>query len=50
MGYTSMEFTSMGHTSIELKKSKLFTGLICVLNENYMYAQKLNLEVKQIFV
>jgi hypothetical protein len=50
MGYTFMGFTSMGRTSIKLKKAKLLTGLICVLKENYKYAQKQNLEVKQIFV
>jgi hypothetical protein len=27
---------------------KLLTGLTCVLKESYNYAQKLNLEVKQI--
>jgi hypothetical protein len=32
------------------KKSKLLTGLPCVLKENYQYAQKKNVEVKQIFV
>jgi hypothetical protein len=50
MGYTSMGFDSMGHTSIKCKKAKLLTGLTCVLKENYKYAQKQNLEVKQIFV
>jgi hypothetical protein len=46
-----MGFTSMGHTSIKfLKKPKLLSGLTCVLKENYKYAQKQNLEVKQIFV
>jgi hypothetical protein len=44
-----MKFTSMGHASKKLKKSKLLTGLICVLKENYKYAQKQNLEVKQIY-
>ncbi len=39
-----------GHTSIKLTKSKLLTGLTCVLIENHRYAQKKNLEVKQIFV
>jgi hypothetical protein len=39
-----------GHTSIKLKKSKLLTGLTCVLIENHRYAEKKNLEVKQIFV
>jgi hypothetical protein len=37
----------MGHTSIKLKKSKLLTGLTWVLKENYKYAQKQNVEVKQ---
>jgi hypothetical protein len=32
------------------KKAELLTGLTCVLKENYKYAQKQNLEVKQIFV
>jgi hypothetical protein len=32
------------------KKSILLTGLTCVLIENYNYAQKQNLELKQIFV
>ena len=50
MGYTFMGFNSMGHTSIKLRKAKLLTGLTCVLKENYKYAQKQNLEVKQIFV
>jgi hypothetical protein len=50
MGYTSMGFASMEHTSIKFKKAKLLTGLTCVLKENYKYAQKQNLEVKQIFV
>jgi hypothetical protein len=50
MGYTFMGFTSMGHTSIKLKKAKLLTGLTYVLKENYKYAQRQNLEVKQIFV
>jgi hypothetical protein len=45
-----MGFTSMGHTSIKLKQSKLLTGLTCLLIENYKYAQKKTLEVKQIFV
>jgi hypothetical protein len=45
-----MGFTSMGHTSIKVKKSKLLTGLTCVLIENHSYAQKKNLKVKQIFV
>ncbi len=45
-----MGFTSMGHTSIKLRKAKLLTGLTCILKENYKYAQKQNLEVKQIFV
>jgi hypothetical protein len=45
-----MGFTSKGHTSIKLTKSKLLTGLTCVLKENNKYAQKQNLEVKQIFV
>ncbi len=40
----------MGHTSIKFKKAKLLTGLTCVLKENYKYAQKQNLEVKQILV
>ncbi len=40
----------MGHTSIKLKKANLLTRLTCVLKENYKYAQKQNLEVKQIFV
>jgi hypothetical protein len=30
------------------KKSKLLTGLICVLKKNYKYAQKQILQVKQI--
>ncbi len=37
MGYTSMEFISMGHTSIKLKNYKLLTGLICGQKENYKY-------------
>jgi hypothetical protein len=45
-----MGFASMGHTSIKLKKAKLLTELSCVLKENYKYAQKQNLEIKQIFV
>ncbi len=45
-----MGFTSMGHTSIKLRKAKLLTGLTCVQTENHKYAQKQNLEVKQIFV
>jgi hypothetical protein len=32
------------------KKPKLLTGLTCELKENYKYAQKQNLEVKQNFV
>ncbi len=43
-----MGFTSMGHTSIKLKKAKLLTGLTCVLKENYKYAQKQNLEKKKL--
>jgi hypothetical protein len=39
-----------GHTSTKLKKAKLLTGLTIALKENYKYAQKQNLEVKQIFV
>ncbi len=45
-----MGFTSMGHTSLKLKKAKLLTGLTCVLKENYTYVQKKNLEVKQFFI
>jgi hypothetical protein len=45
-----MGFTSMGHTSIKLKKYKLLTVLICVLKEKYKYAQQENLEVKQIII
>jgi hypothetical protein len=43
-------FYFYGHTSIKLKKAKLLIGLTCVLKEIYKYAQKQNLEVKQIFV
>jgi hypothetical protein len=50
MGYTFMGLTSKGHTSIKLKKAKLLTGLTSLLKENYKFAQKQNLEVKQIFV
>jgi hypothetical protein len=42
-------FTSMGHISIKLKKSKLLSRLTWVLKENYKYAEKQNLEEKQIF-
>jgi hypothetical protein len=45
-----MESSSMGHTSIQIKKSKLLTGLTCVLKENYKFAQMQNIEEKQIFV
>jgi hypothetical protein len=38
------------HTSTKMKKAKLLTGLTIVLKENYKYAQKQTLEVKQIFV
>jgi hypothetical protein len=48
MGYTSIVFTSMGHCSMKLKKSKLLTWLTWVQKENYKYAQKQNFEVKQI--
>jgi hypothetical protein len=49
MGYTYMEFTSIpGHTSIELKKLKLLTGLACVLEDNYKYALEKEVDV-QIF-
>jgi hypothetical protein len=41
-----MKFTSMEHTSKKLKKSKLLSGLICVLKENYKNFQKQNLKVK----
>ncbi len=51
MGYTSMEFTSMGHTSIKFKKSNFLTGLIWVLKDNCKHAQKQHFsEEKQIFV
>jgi hypothetical protein len=43
-------YSSLGHTSKKLKYPKFLTGLTCVLKENYGYAQKLNLVVKQIFV
>jgi hypothetical protein len=49
-GYTSTGFTFIGHTSIKLQKSKLLTGLTCVLKKKSKFAQKQNLEVKQIFV
>jgi hypothetical protein len=51
--HISLGYTSVGHTSIRLdKKSKLLTGLTCVLKENHKYAkyaQKINLEVMQLF-
>jgi hypothetical protein len=50
MGYTSMGFTSMGTYFYKVKKAKLLAGLTIALKENYKYAQKQNLEVKQIFV
>ncbi len=50
MGYIFMGLTSKGHTCVKLKKAKLLTGLTGVRKENYKYAQKQNLEVKQIFV
>jgi hypothetical protein len=45
----SVEIRWFDGTSMKLKKAKLLTGLTCVLKDNYKYAQKQNLEVKQIF-
>ncbi len=47
-----MGYTIMGHTSVQLKTSKLLTGLTCIAlkKETYKYAQKQNLEVQEIFV
>ncbi len=50
LGHTSVGYSSLGHTSKKLKNPKFLTGLTCVKKENYRYAQKLNLEVKQSFV
>ncbi len=43
-----MVFTSMGNTSIKLRKSKVLIGLTWVLKESYNYAVKQKIEVKQI--
>ncbi len=48
MGYIFMGFTSMGHTSIKLRKAKLLTGLTCVLKENYKVCSKAKFRSKKI--
>ncbi len=50
-GYTVLLWNYFYGTYLyKLKKPKLLTGLTCVLEENYKFTQKQNLEVKQLFV
>jgi hypothetical protein len=45
-----MGFISMKHSSRELKKFKLTTGLTYVLKENCEYEQAQNVKIKHILV